>query len=960
MKGMHSRAVAMQSQKLVSLKGRVQRHSRSSTVQVNALFEKFTERSIKSVMLGQQSAKELGATEVSTEHILLGLISEENVSKNGYLNSGMTAERARMAVEEITGKRRPQASNETIIFSRGVRRTFEAATNECKRSGVTYISPEHILLALLSVPASDSVAVQVIQSLSIDIDILKSEANKRLKGDLELEPKKKAAATKEGPKMLDEYCKDLCAEVRAGKIDPVFGRSKEVTRVTQILARRSKNNPILLGEPGVGKTAIAEGLAHAIVHCANPDGSPLPTFLHDKRVMSLDVGLLIAGAKERGELESRMTKLISEIKESGNVILMIDEVHTLVGAGSVARGGGGGGGMDIANLIKPALARGEFQVIGATTVDEHRKYIEKDAALERRFQPVMVNEPSQPEAIEILKGLKEKYERHHKCLYTEEALEAAVKLSHKYIADRFMPDKAIDLMDEAGSRARITAYTARQNNSVPFQATQIRAKVLENPRLSEYLSVLDTKSEAIKDQLYEEAQILFQRERDFKAELSGPADTGSSLPVVDVADIEHIVSSWTGIPVERMGADEMERLVQLGSRMKEHVIGQNEAVETLASALMRSRCGLKDPNRPIASLLFVGPTGVGKTELAKVLADQYFGSRDSMIRLDMSEYMERHSVSKLIGAPPGYIGFGEGGKLTEAVRRKPCTLILLDEVEKAHPDVFSLLLQIMEDGRLTDSAGRVVSFKNVLLVLTSNIGSRLIASSGGRGLGAFMRSSEDEPMAEVSESANSQQAWEKQRQQQMNKVNSSESEGSESSRRSKARVNDLVLDEVKQFFRPEFLNRLDEQVVFQKLNRRDVSTIAGLLIEDTIKRVAEKGYALKLSQRFVERIMTEGYSDEYGARPMRQTVVRFIDDHLSDALLGGDIKPGSMLFMDIDPESGSISVNHSLEAVSHQSSSGFNGEIRVVQSKNNIVTGPNMQGMSAVVSDLINVTVDHE
>lgn len=557
----------------------------------------------------------------------------------------------------------------------------------------------------------------------------------------------------------------------------------------------------------------------------------------------------------------------------------------------------------------------------------------------------MVNEPTEPEALEILMGLRDKYERHHKCLYTFEALEAAVKLSNKYIADRFLPDKAIDLMDEAGSRARITSYTVRR-----LQLDR-GSKVTDSPRYQEYRQVIDTKTEAVKDQLYEEASILHQRERDYAVELSGPADQGSSLPLVDVAEIEHIVASWTGIPVERMGVDEKEKLVQLGSRMKEHVMGQDEAVDTLSAALMRSRCGLKDPNRPIASLLFVGPTGVGKTELAKVLAEQYFGSRDAMVRLDMSEYMERHSVSKLIGAPPGYIGYGEGGKLTEAVRRRPCTLILMDEVEKAHPDVFSLLLQIMEDGRLTDSSGRVVSFKNVLLILTSNIGSRLIASSGSNRLGAFLRQQEGgEPQTEASEAMTSSKVWEKKRQVQPAK----EQEDMEVARR-KGRVNDLVLEEVKQFFRPELLNRLDEQVVFQKLGRRDVRTIAGLLIQDTISRVGDKGYTLQVSQRLVERIIAVGFSDEYGARPMRQAVVSFLDDNLSDALLSGDVKPGSHLFMDFDVESEKVTVSHSEEGFSMvESSSGFNGEIKVSRS------GPKNNILPHVAKEMINATVDLE
>mmetsp|Transcript_10026 Transcript_10026/g.21446 ORF Transcript_10026/g.21446 Transcript_10026/m.21446 type:complete len:958 (+) Transcript_10026:149-3022(+) len=879
-------------------------------LRVAAVFEKFTERSIKSVMISQQEAKLLGASEVNTEHILLGLISEETISKNGYLNSGLTAERAKTAVESLFGKKRPLSSTENSIpFSREVRRTFEAATNECKRSGVNFISPEHILLAMLNMPESSG--RKVFDSLGIDCELLKAEAHKRLKGDAEAEqPKKKRGGEKEGPKMLEEYCKDLCAEVRANRIDPVIGREREVSRVTQILARRTKNNPILLGEPGVGKTAIAEGLAYAIVHRMNLDGTPLPEFLHNKRIMQLDVGLIIAGAKERGELENRVTKLIGEVKDSGNVILMIDEVHTLVGAGSVGRGGGGGGGLDISNLIKPALARGEFQVIGATTVDEHRKYIERDAALERRFQPVYIDEPTEEQTLHILHGLREKYERHHKCAYTDEALDAAVKLSHKYIADRFLPDKAIDLIDEAGSRVRITAYDARR-----------KMRERENPKIREYLQVLETKDEAVKDGLYEEAVILKRREVDYRAELCGTAEEGSSLPVVGAADIEAVVSAWTGIPVERMDEDEKSKLTRLSSILSEHLIGQDDAVETVATALVRARCGLKDPNRPVACLLFVGPTGVGKTELAKVLAEQYFGSREAMIRLDMSEYMERHSVSKLIGAPPGYVGYGDGGKLTEAVRRRPCSIVLMDEIEKAHPDVFSILLQIMEDGRLTDSQGRTVSFKNALVILTSNIGSRTIAGTSSSKLGAFMRNTEEEEAIALNRS----------------------------------RLRQLVLEEVKGYFRPELLNRFDEQVVFHKLGRREVRTIASLMMEETAQRVRERGYALQVTQRLMDTIINEGYSDEYGVRPLRQTIIKYIDDKLSDAMLNRKIPQGSIITMDIDA-SGTVTATDRLESFTVAGhSSGYNGQIIVV---NETASGSSPDGGSSNQTVYLNATME--
>lgn len=825
--------------------------SARKSVTVKAVFEKFTERSIKSVMIAQQESKNLGATEVTTEHILLGLITEESISKNGYLNSGLTIEKAKTAVEALSGKKKPVVSSESIPFSREVRRTFEAATNECKRSGVNFIAPEHILLAMLNM--QESGCRKVLESVGIDCEALRQEALRRLKGDMDADTprKRRTSAEKEGPKALEEYCRDLCAEVRAGRIDPVVAREKEIARVTQILGRRTKNNPILLGEPGVGKTAIAEGLAYTIVHKTNLDGTPLPAFLENKRVMQVDVGLIIAGAKERGELENRVTKLLAEVKECGDVILMIDEVHTLVGAGAVGRGGGGG--LDISNLIKPALARGEIQCIGATTVKEHRKYIERDPALERRFQPVYVDEPSQEQTLEILKGLREKYERHHKCAYSAEALEAAVQLSHKYIADRFLPDKAIDLMDEAGSRVRISAYMARKDQNKR-----------ENPKLREYLQVLETKDEAVKDGLYEEALILRQRELDYRTELSGDAFAGSTLPVVMASDIENIVATWTGIPVEQMSEDEKTRLLKLGDTLKHVLVGQDAAVESVATALCRSRCGLKDPNRPIASLLFVGPTGVGKTELAKALAEHYYGSREAMIRLDMSEYMERHSVSKLIGAPPGYVGYGDGGKLTEAVRRRPCTIVLFDEIEKAHPDVFTILLQILEDGRLTDSAGKTVSFKNTLIILTSNVGSRSISTSAASGLGTFGNlAGLDEPNLYNQE-----------------------------------RMSNIVLSEVKAYFRPELLNRFDEQIVFQKLTKPDVKKIAVLMMQETIDRAEAKGFDIDITPRLMEQVIAEGYSDEYGVRPLRQTLVRYVDDHLSEAILNKRVRPGTTVVVD--------------------------------------------------------------
>mmetsp|Transcript_45745 Transcript_45745/g.145782 ORF Transcript_45745/g.145782 Transcript_45745/m.145782 type:complete len:750 (-) Transcript_45745:239-2488(-) len=651
---------------------------------------------------------------------------------------------------------------------------------------------------------------------------------------------------------LEEFCRDLTQEAMDNKTDPVIGRDKEVARVTQILARRTKNNPILLGEPGVGKTAIAEGLARKIVQ------GQVPAFLKNKRVLSLDVGLLMAGAKERGELEQRVTNLLEECQEQNDVILMVDEIHTLVGAGSVGRGGGGGGGLDISNLMKPALARGMLQCIGATTLDEHRKYIEKDAALERRFQPVIVNEPTEEEAQEILAGLKDRYERHHKCIYTDEALAACVTLSARYVADRFLPDKAIDIMDEAGSRARIVQDGARKK----LREAGEEVEVQEAEQLfQELMSVHDAKVEAAREGLFEEAALLKDREVELKQQYS--EDDGTRVTVT-VADIERVASLWSGVPVEQMSADDQDRLLHLGETLAESVIGQTEAVNSISQAMKRARCGLKDPERPIASMLFSGPTGVGKTELTKTLARHIFGSEDNMVRLDMSEYMERHAVSKLVGAPPGYVGYGEGGTLTEEVRRRPFTVVLLDEVEKAHPDVFNLLLQVLEDGRLTDSQGRVVSFKNCVIIMTSNIGSNVIAKGGG-GLGFELQSS-----------------------------------GSEEEDRY-GRIRSLVLEELKAYFKPELLNRLDEVVVFRQLEQESVRAIADIMLKDTAERMAENmGVLLEVTKPMMAKICEQGYDKAYGARPLRRAIMSLVDDNLSEAVLQGLLKPGDVARLDVD------------------------------------------------------------
>lgn len=782
----------------------------------------------------------------------------------------------------------------------GAKKVFEAALSESKRMGMTFIAPEHVLIALLSINDDDTQAV--IDLCGMDISQLCKEALSRLQGEADSEGggtlssmdartvaaqsvgagSVSASSTGGGDSKtpaLDEFCRDLCAEAATDKTDPVIGRDKEVARVAQILARRTKNNPILLGEPGVGKTAIAEGLARAIALNRSVGGAPLPPFLANKRVMSLDVGLLMAGAKERGELESRVTKIMAECRASGNIILVIDEVHTLVGAGAVGgKGGGGGGGMDISNLLKPALARGELQCIGATTIDEHRKYIEKDAALERRFQPVMVCEPSEEDTLAVLEGLVDRYEKHHRVAYSSDALQAAVTLSSRYIADRFLPDKAIDLIDEAGSRVRIAAYEARKGAIAAAAESKAGIKTVDAAEVAaasynELLQVILAKEEAVNDGLWEEATLLRSRELALRARLTGAAEGAAVVPVVTSSHIESVVAAWTGIPVERMSQDEKERVLKLASVLGDKVIGQDEAIQATARAMVRSSSGLKAPSRPIASLLFAGPTGVGKTELTKVLAEHHFGSSSSLIRLDMSEYMERHSVAKLIGAPPGYVGFGEGGKLTEAVRRRPFSLVLFDEVEKAHPDVFNTLLQVMEDGRLTDSQGRVVSFKNTLIVLTSNVGSSVIAKGGG-GIGFQLEDAEGQKPGEAAYS----------------------------------RVKSLVMEELKGYFRPELLNRLDDVVVFRPLGRPQVRSIADLELSKTAARTAERGIGLQVSGRAMDRLVEEGFSESMGARELRRAVMRLVDDNLSDAILTGEVGEGDVALVDWDEETGNIVV----------------------------------------------------
>eukprot|EP00850_Spirogloea_muscicola_P004076 SM000017S02816 [mRNA] locus=s17:439366:444207:- [translate_table: standard] len=846
-------------------------------------------------MNAQREAKAGGRAEVGTAHLLLGLIVEAASAADGFLGTGVKLEEARAAAREAVGALQlpPAAgvrSAAEVPFSTGSKRVFEAALDESRKMGHNYIAPEHIAIGLLIV--DDGGASQLMDRLNFSKDKLHAEAIAKLKGELEKEGRSitstalsgktavGAAAVgtssrrRKGKSALEDFCVDVTARASEGSIDPVIGRDKEVERVVQILARRTKNNPILLGEPGVGKTAIAEGLALRIT------GNAVPDFLVGKRVMSLDMGLLLAGAKERGELESRVTNLVDEVKSSGNVILLIDEVHTLVGSGTVGRHGGGSG-LDIANLLKPALARGLLQCIGATTLDEHRKHIEKDKALARRFQPVMVHEPSEADAIRILLGLKEKYEAHHKCRITDEAVQSAVQLSARYIADRFLPDKAIDLMDEAGSKARIGAFRRRVANRSSILARSTGEIWDEIKRVQQQLhkAVLVPQSAATGGAYsFADADVGGNVPgTTVEAELTALPNLGSLSQensdeydegpvVVGPAEIAAVAAMWSGVPLEQLTANEQHRLVELEVTLRKRVIGQDDAVSAICRAVRRARVGLKDPSRPIAAMLFCGPTGVGKTELTKALAQHYFGSEEAMVRLDMSEYMERHSVSKLIGSPPGYVGYGEGGTLTEAVRRRPFTIILMDEIEKAHPDVFNMLLQMFEDGQLTDSQGRRVSFKNALIVMTSNVGSAAIAKGGGQRIGFNLTVDE-----------------------------------ADGGRYSALKA--LVTDELKNFFRPELLNRLDEIVVFRSLEQAQVRAIVDLMLEETKERLqATRSVLLEITESAIAKICKTGYDKAYGARPLRRAVTSIVEDALSEALLASEYSEGDTALVDLGPD----------------------------------------------------------
>ncbi|CAN8302336.1 unnamed protein product [Cochlearia groenlandica] len=851
---------------------------RKKLTPISAVFERFTERAIRAIIFSQKEAKSLGKDMVYPQHLLLGLIAEDR-DPQGFLGSGINIDKAREAVwsiwEEADSDLSKQLEESSTSYSKSTdmpfsistKRVFEAAVEYSRTLDCQYIAPEHIAVGLFTV--DDGSAGRVLKRLGANMNLLTAAALSRLKGEIAKDGREPPSSKGKfeassnarigGPgsggktkakSVLEQFCVDLTARAAEGLIDPVIGREKEVQRVIQILCRRTKNNPILLGEAGVGKTAIAEGLAISIAE-ANAPG-----FLLTKRIMSLDIGLLMAGAKERGELESRVTALISEVKKSGKVILFIDEVHTLIGSGTVGRGNKGSG-LDIANLLKPPLGRGDLQCIASTTLDEYRSQFEKDKALARRFQPVLIDEPSEEDAVKILLGLREKYEAHHNCKYTMEAIDAAVYLSSRYIADRFLPDKAIDLIDEAGSRARIQAFRKKKEDAIC---------ILSKPP-DDYWQEIRT-VQAMHEVVLSSRHK--QDDGDAIANESGELVEESSLPpavdeepiLVGPDDIAAVASVWSGIPVQQITADERTLLMSLDDQLRNRVVGQDEAVAAISRAVKRSRVGLKDPDRPIAAMLFCGPTGVGKTELTKALAANYFGSEESMLRLDMSEYMERHTVSKLIGSPPGYVGFEEGGMLTEAIRRRPFTVVLFDEIEKAHPDIFNILLQLFEDGHLTDSQGRRVSFKNALIIMTSNVGSLAIAK-GGHGKIGFILDDDKEAA-------------------------------------SYAGMKSLVVEELKNYFRPELLNRLDEIVIFRQLEKAQMMEILNLMLQDLKSRLVALGVGLEVSEPVKELICRQGYDPAYGARPLRRTVTEIVEDPLSEAFLAGSFKPGDTAFVVLD------------------------------------------------------------
>ena len=801
---------------------------------------RFTQSAQNSLDSALEFAREMGHTYIGSEHILLGLISEkESVASKLLEKNGVSFEETKKTVKEISGEGSRTEVGPSDMTPR-TKSIIESSAYQAMRLGQGYIGTEHILLALLG--ESDCVAVKIMISHGVNINELANDVVNYIRGfdgeeNTEIRQKQNGESSRGGKKAggdyptLKQYGRDLTALAKEGKIDPIIGRNEEMQRVIQILSRRTKNNPCLIGEPGVGKTAVAEGLAQKIV-----DGN-VPEDLKDKTVFTLDISGMIAGSKYRGEFEERLKNVMAEVSKNPNVILFIDEIHTIIGAGAAE------GAVDAANILKPALARGEIRVIGATTIEEYRKHIEKDSALERRFQSVLVGEPTEEETVGILKGLRDKYESHHKVKITDESIEAAVRLSKRYINDRFLPDKAIDLIDEACSKKRISNFTCPPD-----------VKALEE----EINKIVSEKEEAVKSQNFEKAAEIRDREKSAREKYENAKNewektngkNGLSIGEDDICDI---VTSWTGIPVRKLADEESEKLVSLDEILKKRIIGQDEAVNSVARAIRRGRIGLKDPKRPMGSFLFLGPTGVGKTELSKALADILFGDVNAMIRVDMSEYMEKHSVSKLIGSPPGYVGFDDGGQLTEKIRRKPYSVVLFDEIEKAHPDVFNILLQILEDGILTDSQGRKVDFKNTVIIMTSNVGASALETK--RSLGFSSGNATDE----------------------------------------KNDLKDLVMTYVKQTFRPEFINRIDEMIFFNRLSNEDICRIARLMLDEVGTRINALGVGIVFGEDVVKLMAEKGFDASFGARPLRRMIQREIEDSFSMEMLEGRIKPGDKI-----------------------------------------------------------------
>lgn len=804
-------------------------------------FKGFTEKANKALNLAIESAEEMRHNYVGTEHILYGLVKEgSGVAATALNECGVTEDALREKLESINGTM-SLVELTPDDFTPRTKRVLRAAVIISSKTGYTYVGTEHLLLAILS--ESDSYAVAFLEELGVSVERLAQAVSKGMQGGADegfggFENESAPNGSQKGGSALDKFGRDLTQAAKNGEIDPVIGREKEIQRVIQILSRRTKNNPVLIGEPGVGKTAVAEGLALEIAK------GNVPEILKDKRVVSLDLTGMVAGAKYRGDFEERIKAAIDEVKKSKNTILFIDELHTIVGAGAAE------GSADAANILKPSLARGDFQVIGATTLNEYRKYIEKDAALERRFQPVKVGEPTPEQAVQILKGLRDSYEAHHKVKITDEAINAAVTLSSRYIADRYLPDKAIDLIDEGASKVRLASLTSPDN-----------VKELED-EIADYEK---EKASAINEQDFERAARLRDEQKELQTKLDDAKkkwqeqQKGNSGEVT-AEDIAKIVSEWTGIPVVQLTKEESERLLNMENVLHERVIGQSEAVTAIAKAIRRGRVGLKDPKRPVGSFIFLGPTGVGKTELCKALAEAMFGDENAMLRLDMSEYMEKHTVSKLIGSPPGYVGFEEGGQLTEKVRRKPYSVVLFDEIEKAHPDVFNMLLQILEDGRLTDSQGRTVDFKNTIIIMTSNVGARLITEKQS----SLGFNSENE--------------------------NAEESE--------KKDIKELVTGELRKVFRPEFLNRVDDIIVFNKLNKDEIKQIAVKMLKTLENRLDKMNIKISFTDNAISEIADKGFDENYGARPLRRAIQNEIEDPLSEQMLEGKVKDGAVVACD--------------------------------------------------------------